>query len=335
MDNFLKDKHILFFSPSFFGYENKIKDKMEKLGARVDMFDERSVNKSYHKALLKINPNIFNKKTEKYYFDILEKIKSNNYDFILFIKCDMPTGKVLQIYKNTFKKAKMCLHMWDSISNIPNIENKFKYFDHITSFDRQDSLNNPIIKFRPLFYCDEYKKEICKTDDYEYDLCIIGTIHSDRYKIIKEIKKQAENRGLKMYCYPYLQSKFIYYFYKITKKEFRDTKISDFEFNKISSKDIASKVDQSRVIIDIQHPKQTGLTMRTIEMLGMNKKLITTNQDISNYDFYDCHNILVFDRQNSNIKLSSLSEQYKAVDSHIYDKYYIDAWIYEVLGGKL
>ena len=27
--------------------------------------------------------------------------------------------------------------------------------------------------------------------------------------------------------------------------------------------------------------------MRTIEVLGMRKKLITTNEDIVNYDFYD------------------------------------------------
>ena len=36
-------KKILFFSPAFFGYEEKIKKKKKKFGASVDAFDVRSV----------------------------------------------------------------------------------------------------------------------------------------------------------------------------------------------------------------------------------------------------------------------------------------------------
>lgn len=64
MNKRLNNKKILFFSPAFFGYENKIKEKMEEMGAKVDLYDERSVSKSYEKAVLKINPNIFIRKTQ-------------------------------------------------------------------------------------------------------------------------------------------------------------------------------------------------------------------------------------------------------------------------------
>ena len=59
----LDGKKILFIAPAFFGYEIKIADKMVALGAKVDFYDERSITKSYEKALLKINPQIFRKKT--------------------------------------------------------------------------------------------------------------------------------------------------------------------------------------------------------------------------------------------------------------------------------
>lgn len=194
----LKNKKILFFSPAFFGYELKIKNKMEELGAYVDMFDERSVSKSYQKAILKLNPNIFNRLTEEYYIKILNQIKHKSYDFILFIKCDMPTEKILNIYKNVFPNTLFCLHMWDSLRNIPNIDEKMKYFDYISSFDRKDCEVNDNIHFRPLFYCDEYRKNVEKKD-YVYDLCFIGTIHSDRYAVLKKIKQQAEEQGLSIY----------------------------------------------------------------------------------------------------------------------------------------
>lgn len=330
MNDSLQNKCVLFFSPAFFGYENKIKDKMENLGAHVDMFDERSVSKSHQKALLKINPSIYHKRTEKYYFDIFEKVKQNHYDFILFVKCDMPTDNVLKAYKDTFKKAKMCLHMWDSIKNIPNVESKFKYFDYISSFDRQDSLNYPSIEFRPLFYCDEYCKEC--GNSFKYDICFIGTIHSDRYKIIREICDKAQKLNMTVYTYPFLQSKFIYYFYKLTKKEFRKTKISDFRFDKISAEEISNIVNQSKAVIDIQHPKQTGLTMRTIEMIGMNKKLITTNEDIINYDFYDSNNIQIIDRNNPNLNKEIFVSDYKKLDNEIYNKYSLKQWVLDVVG---
>lgn len=328
----LKGKRVLFFSPAFFSYEEKIKQKMEELDATVDMYDERSVTKGYHRALLKLSPKIFRKKTEKYYYNILNTQKQINYDYVLFIKCDMPTEEILQNYKLAFPNAKFCLHMWDSISNIPDVENKFKYFDHITSFDRYDSLNYNEVKFRPLFFSDEFDNKN-QLGGRIYDLCFIGTIHSDRYKILKSLIESSENQGLKFYYYPFLQSKFIYYFYLLTKKEFRGSKKSDFKYEKMTSLDISEKINNSCYVIDIQHPKQTGLTMRTIEMLGMRKKLITTNHDIMNYTFYNSKNIHLIDRKEP--KLSSgdlINEEY--IESVTIDKYSIESFVVDILYMK-
>ena len=330
MKKSLNQKKILFFCPAFFGYEIKMKEAMEELGAEVDFFDERSVTKSYEKALLKIVPSMFDKKTEKYYFDILEQIKDRDYDYVFFVKCDMPTDKILLTYKKSFPKAKFCLYLYDSISNIPGVQDKFKLFDRVSTFDRKDSVENNIV-FRPLFYGKEYQQCEYK-DEFLYDLCFIGTIHSDRYKILKEIEAQANGKGLNMYFYPFLQSKFIYYFYKCFKKEYKKTSISDFKFDKISSLEIADIVAKSRLIVDIQHPKQTGLTMRTIEMLCMNKKIMTTNSDIKNYDFYNDNNIQIIERDNVKIDANKLQNNYQALDEQVYDSYSIYSWALDALG---
>ncbi|MCI9623648.1 MAG: capsular biosynthesis protein CpsH [Lachnospiraceae bacterium] len=329
----LKGKRILFFCQYFFGYEEKIARKYRELGAEVDLYDERSVKKTIERAFLKVLPEVFHQKTEKYYAKILKEIKTREYNYILFIDCEMPTEKVLRAFRRVFPKAKFCLHLWDSIKNLKGVEKKFSYFDYITSFDRADARDYAQIKFRPLFFCDEFRAG-AQTLFYDYDLCFIGTIHSDRYKVIKALSAQTEHYGLKMYCYPYLQSRFIFYYYKIMKKEFRGTKADDFKFEKKSAADIADIVSRSRVIADVQHPGQTGLTMRTLEMVGMKKKLITTNQDIVNYDFYRKNNIMVINRSNVKCRKEFFETGYEEIPEQTYEYYSAARWCMDVLGLK-
>ncbi len=325
-ENALQSRKILFFSQYFFGYEEKIAKKMKELGADVFLYDEMSVNTPFERALLKISPNLFKNKTEKYYDKILEKERNNQFDYVVFIDCEMPTPNVLKKYKSCFKEARFCLHMWDSIDNLKGVEGKFKFFDHITSFDRKDAAVHKL-GFRPLFFCDEYRATGEKRD-YKYELSFIGTIHSDRYSIIQELKKSTKS----IYLYLYLQSKFIYYFYKLTKKTFRNTRRTDFMYDKIDSTTIAEVVNESSAILDIQHPRQTGLTMRTLEMLGMKKKIVTTNTDIKNYDFYNPNNICVIDRKKPVVPNEFYNREYENLNDDIYEYYSLGHWIVDILG---
>lgn len=327
----IKGKRILFLAPSFFGYEEKIKNKMEQMGALVDFYDERSVTKAFDRALLKIVPSVFNKKTYRYYNEILEACKNNEYDYIFVIKCDMLTEEILEKFHVVFPNAIFCLYLYDSVKNIKGVNKKFKYFHRILSFDRQDTFKYTEMKFRPLFYIDDFKKEFKTDNKYKYDISFCGTIHSDRFAIIKELKDICKKKKLNFYNFCYLQSKFMYYFYKITKPEFRYARKSDFSFLKASSREISDVVDESRAVLDIQHPKQSGLTMRTIEMIGMNKKLVTTNAEIKEYDFYNPNNILIIDRNNINISDEFLLTKYVLLKTDIYNKYSITAWIEDIL----
>ena len=326
----ISGKKILFFAPAFFGYEKKIAKKMEDMGAYVDMYDVRSVTSAKDRALLKISPKIFATRSKNYYENITKENRKKDYDYILIVKCDMTPESVLAEIHDLFPKAKLCLYLWDSVDNIPGVLDKFKYFDTLHSFDPEDCKKYPALTFRPLFYADEFCKGV-STKDYKYDVCFVGTIHSDRYAIIKSLRKIANEKGLSSYWFCYLQSKFIYYFYKVTKKEFADTTFSDFNFEKKDSREIADIVEQSRIVLDIQHPRQTGLTMRTIEMVGMNKKLITTNASINTYDFYNPNNISIVDRNNVIIDDKFLQTLYEPLSDELYKKYSLQNWILEVL----
>lgn len=330
MEQTVKNKRILFFAPSFFDYEKVIADKYREFGAEVDLFDERSVTSAWERALLKISPLFFRAKTERYYNRIIQNNKKKDYDYILIIKCDMISPRILLSLRKTFPNARLCLYMYDSIKNVPGIASKFRYFDTVSSFDLEDCEKHKELRFRPLFYGDQFRSKK-KEHPYRYDISFIGTIHSDRYSIIKNVEDLAKNRNLETFWYLYLQSRFMYFFYKLTKREFKDTDSTTFDYEKMPAKNIAEVVEDSRIILDIQHPKQTGLTMRTIEMIGMNKKLITTNESITKYDFYNPDNIAVIDRKNIDIPIDFLEKKYCPIPEAVYNRYSLSTWALEVL----
>ncbi|MBF0580412.1 capsular biosynthesis protein CpsH [Erysipelotrichaceae bacterium RD49] len=327
----INGKKILFFSPAFFNYEKLIAEKMRDMGMEVDMYDVRSVTRPFERAMLKVLPDIYKKKSIGYYEDIINRNKMKNYDYILIVKCDMTPICILERFRTEYPKAKLCLYLWDSVKNIPGVIEKFKYFDTLHSFDLGDCEKYPILKFRPLFFADQFRKESKTSDDYKYDISFLGTIHSDRYAVIKQVQQIAQEQGLQCYWFLYLQSKFIFYFYKLTKREFIDVSKDIFSYDKMSVSDIARIVDNSRIILDIQHPNQTGLTIRTIEMVGMNKKLITTNESIKQYDFYNDNNVAVINRDYVKLPLKFLTKPYIPLTDEVYEKYSLKRWIIEVL----
>ncbi len=170
--NSIKGKKILFFAPAFFNYEELIAKKMREMGACVDMYDVRSVTSAKDRALLKISPSIFRKKSLRYYDEIIQANKGKDYDYILIIKCDMTPISILERFKREYPNAKLCLYLYDSVENIPGVTKKFKYFDTLHSFDLNDCEKYPILKFRHLFFGDQFREEK-HTGDYEDDISFL------------------------------------------------------------------------------------------------------------------------------------------------------------------
>lgn len=330
MGKSLIGKRILFLAPSFFNYENVIKEKMIELGAEVVYYNERSISSALNRAILKQCPRLFDRQSDRYYENILSEHKNESFDYIFVIKCDMITARMLKKIKSTYPGAKMCLYLWDSVKLIPGILDKIKYFDSVYSFDHKDVSDIPELQLRPLFFSDVYmpKQKACV---YKYDLAFCGTIHTDRYRILKNLLQQAECLHLNFYKFFYLQADFIYYWFKLTKPEFWGAPKSLFSFKKASGGEISSAMELTKVIVDIQSPLQTGLTMRTLEIVGLKKKLITTNIDIVNYDFYNPNNIMVISRDNPKLDKRFFESDYVDIPSEIYQKYSITSWILDIL----
>lgn len=330
----LEGKRILFFGVSFFGYEIEMKKELERQGAIVDYYNERSVTSSLARAIIKIHPYIFYLKTKSYYNQILMKYKNQKIDYVFFWSTDMVYPGIIKKIKRVLPGSEIINYQSDSIIKKKYIVKTLKYFDRTITYDRIDYLwlkeKLSCVQFRPLFFLEDYQQHKSNNNQLKYKIAFIGTIHSDRFAIIKAIEKIALKEKYQIFMYKYLQSRFIYYFYRYTNKAFKGTKINDFDFDKISSKRIAKIYEQSFAILDMQYPRNNGLTMRTIETLAAGKKLITTNNDIKNYDFYNPNNILIIDRKNPLIEKDFFINDFIDWDKEMMDVYTLTSWIKDI-----
>lgn len=229
--------------------------------------------------------------------------------------------------------SKFILYMWDSVKNVKGIEKKWNFFDKVYSFDRMDCqrYKEKGIKFLPLFYKDEYRNQGRNIQEV-YDFSFIGTAHGDRAKIVKNLKEKFEKCGRRVFIHLYSPHPLVYIFNKIFNKDYRGIKMSDISFNMLPEKKVIKIYMQSKSVLDIENINQTGLTIRTLEVLGLKRKLITTNSDIINYDFFQKENIFIMDRKQSDIDIDFFEGNYHEISKEVYEKYSISGWIKNILG---
>lgn len=321
----IKRKKLLLLCAKFFNYDTLVADKLRELGASVDLYDARAELSTPEKAILKYYKGFFYSKLKKYHKSIIEKNKEKEYD-IVYTNSYLPE-ETLMLYKESFPGAKFLFYLDDSVANMKNADKTFSYYDRVMTFDRSDSIKYNI-DLIPLFYEDSYKKHT--DNDYKYDICFIGTIHSDRLKVIEAVEKECIAKGLSFFHYCYLQSRVMYLVYWLTKSEFRRKAPSYFRFNQIPSSEVADILQKSKAVLDIQHPRQTGLTIRTIETLGAGKKIITTNKEILHYEIFRDSNVCIIDRETPVINKSFINTSYEKLPSEILSKYSIEGWIEQV-----
>jgi hypothetical protein len=163
-----------------------------------------------------------------------------------------------------------------------------------------------------------------ENEQYKYILYHLGWHHSDRLSLIKKIADFC-NKNQISYNFLLYTGFFNYLVQFFFGGELRGNR-QFLIFRPLSAALNRKNILQSKVILDIAHPAQSGLTMRTIELIGMQKKIITTNDDIVNYDFYHPNNILIVNRCKVVIDIEFLDIDHTLLPSSIINQYSIREW---------
>jgi hypothetical protein len=270
------------------------------------------------------------KRIDSYYNKILESSSKKKFDYLFVNRGEIVPPFFLEDFKKIHPECMFIFYTWDSFTNHNHPIKILKYFDRKFTFDSDDAIKFEL-NFRPLFFLDKYRdlKELINLSP-KYNLLFLGTAHSDRYKISSAINLWCQNNQLNTFFYYYMHSRLVYFFKKFFDKSFEEFDLKKLSFKSLSLDSILEFYKVSDVILDINHPLQKGLTMRTIESVGAGKKLITTNTEIKKYCFFNPKNIYVIDRNNIKMDKVFFETKYEDIDPGIYEKMSIEGWINDI-----
>ena len=125
--------------------------------------------------------------------------------------------------------------------------------------------------------------------------------------------------------------------YVIGKKSWKNQLMKPFSKNKIvftrkriNHENLPEFYKRAKVILDLMRENQYGLSFRVFEAMALEKKIITDNEKIKNYDFYNPNNILVLNKDFSNITKEFFETPYQSLPEEIYKKYTLEKWVEQV-----
>ncbi|UPZ16059.1 hypothetical protein [Flavobacterium humidisoli] len=327
IEEVLGNKNVLFFSVQTFNLEKEIIKKLEELGANVDYYDERPSNNNFVKGIIRLKRSLLQVLINKYYSKILRNTINKKYDFLFVNKGEVIPEFFLKEFQKIHPNCKCIFYTWDSFLNNKNAVNILKYFHKKFSFDSDDAIKYGL-EFRPLFYLDFYKSvDSISNSEISNDLLFLGTAHSDRYEISNKIAIWCNNNNLKAFCYYYMQGRIVYFYKKIFDKTFKKFNYKKLSFKSLIASDLLRFYQESKVILDINHPGQKGLTMRTFEAIGARRKIITTNSEVQKYAFYNPNNILIIERENSKLTKEFFESAYTNIDIDLYKRMSLKGWL--------
>lgn len=328
LKEFFSGKIIIFFSVQTFNLEKQIKEKLENLGARVMYYDERPSNSNFTKGIIRLKRSFYQNKINKYYQNILNETKKQHFDFLFVNRGEVITPSFLDDFKKSHPTCFLIFYTWDSFTNHVHPTSILKFFDRKLSFDPEDSKKYNI-NYRPLFFLDNFKNLVTNSPT-KIKLLFLGTAHSDRHKISTIIKKWCNNNGLSCYCYYFMHGRLVYFYKKIFDKTFNEFRYKHLSFKSLLLPEILELYKNSDVILDINHPNQKGLTMRTFEALGSGKKLITTNQEIKKFPFFNSNNVYLVNRKEIKLDFTFFNSPYTNPDEKMYNRFTMEGWLYNI-----
>lgn len=327
----LRNKRILVFSP--YGatkhYGEAIVSELRQRGAEVFEYDERPSQNSIVKIVIRLFkkkvPQIFNSYCKR----IIRNHENQKIDYILICRGEAFTPQSIKLFRKAFPEAKIILYFWD-ILRCADLRNNIPYADRAFSFDPDDVKNNSGLVFRPTFFVPEYKE--CSIDSPKvHDILFIGTLHSNRHKILKQIESSFTQSGFNFFSYLYVPSFLV--FLKDSILKFPYIELNRVKFNPISLKDTVRLLGKSKAILDINYTDQKSLSTRAFEAMAGKVKYVTTNPQVRNYEFYNPNNILVIDINNPHIPKGFLDIPFEPVSEDILYKYSVEGLVDELFSS--
>ncbi len=308
---------IILVGINFGNYEKRIVEVMRKQGHEVFYMYDTAPKYTFY--LRTFGKNFAEKKNIDHQKRMLKEM-GEGYDKVIVIVGRHLHNFFLDEIKEKNPGAEFSLYLWDDVKRVENYENSKQFYEKTYSFDLKDCKEYGF-QHLPLFFSIRPEGNMPK----EYDIYSAMFSHSERERIIESISAQVQKSEKKGLFYISL-GRFSYL------KRYSEIKNNTDPNLRYISKPIPESenyqnMEKAKTILDVQFQGQIGLTMRTVESLGMKNKLITTNPSVRYYDFYNENNVTIIDRADPQLEVSFLDKPYIDISGDIYEKYSLDTWV--------
>jgi hypothetical protein len=319
-------KHALLICPFFFEYHIAIRNELERRGYSVDTLPDRLATTAYAKAFTRLLPGLTHLPYERWLKAAIAQFGRSSYDKVLVVVGESMSFRCAQWLRSAFPSAKLVFYSWDSFNSKPRQAYLLPAFDTASTFDPNDSARYGM-RLRPLFYTPQPTDT--SRQPTRYRLSFIGTAHSDRYSVVRSLRTQFS--ADETFFFLYLQARWVFFAYKTGRPSFWGARQQEFSFSPLSSVEVNAVFCASFAILDIEHPGQVGLTIRTLEALGAGKKLVTTNRSVADYDFYSPDRVQIIDRKSGLVKRAFFDDPASPLADGIVARYSVSHWLTDVL----
>lgn len=245
-------------------------------------------------------------------------------DQILVLNPDVFTAETLQFIRNNTKK--LITFLYDNLERYPVLD-KLHLFDKIYSFEDADIKKHsfePLTNYNYINFVDQPKSK-----KVIHDVFYISSF--DKKRIAQSLKLGQKLNSLNKTFRIIISGK------KAWKENLKNKGLNknsvgkiDFTNHKMCLNEVLDHYQNSTVMVDFMRQNQHGLSFRVFEAMALNKKLITDNPLIKNYDFYNPNNILIVDEDLNNLNEEFFTTPYQNISEEVYNYYTVEHWIKRV-----
>ncbi|RZJ63916.1 MAG: hypothetical protein EOO45_19795 [Flavobacterium sp.] len=317
----MENKKVLFITFDMSGYYDGVHDELKRRYQTVDYYNTAAIKFKYKNVFQKVSAFFYKlftgKKLKNYYkySQVINSIGGRKYDLTLVIRPDVFFDSQLETFKSNSNRFIAYYH--DSINNIKRKKDVIHFFDKVYSYEKKDVADYNLQFISNFIYFDKPAGGPDSTVDG-------FSVMSNDYRV-------STLKNLAAY---FQKNNKTYEFFVMNDGKLLTDDLVTFIDKRMYNNQVVEHIKKARIVVDIhKYGVQDGLTFRVFEAMGFRKKLITTNKDIVNYDFYNPNNIVVIDEnQEIDIPASFFETPYEDVPVEIYNKYTVAAWLDKVTG---
>lgn len=318
---------ILFICPDWAGLATPIVKEMRRQGHNVTLLDHSDFSDfSYfnktHRLLSKCYQ-AFSGENYKHRQTCIEISRTINsffidremFDAVIMTEPSLFEREHLLLLKKHCHK--LVATLWDSLTKSPKNKQNIDLFDAVFSYDREDCGRYNFVKINN--YLDPSWFTCISLENARYDIFSVMSFTRERYSQIVNFLDDNPNICPNIYLYIDNERK---------RKYINDTRVKVIDTIMLGD-ELKENIENSKVILDLLQGHQTGMSFRVYESLAYKRKLITTNANIVNYDFYNPSNIFILEGES--VPESFFYTDYEDVPEDIISKYHLSSWVENVI----